>query len=69
MMAVLKSNEAEGTQDQNMLEKLISKLQTKKAQLETDLGKASPHKIDLSDNTGITNFWKSIVDGTNPKLL
>lgn len=69
MMDVLKSNEAENDEDQRTLEHLINKLHVKSDQLETDLWKTSPCKIDLSNNDGIKNFWESIVNGSNPKLL
>ncbi len=68
MIDVLKSGEAEEKDDEDTLNKLIEKLKDKKWLLETDLWKTSPCKIDLSENTDIVNFWKSIVDGSNPKL-
>lgn len=65
---VLKTEEAEDMQDENTLNNLIAKLKEKKALLETDLWKTPPCKIDLSDNIGITNFWKGIIDNSDPKL-
>ena len=69
MVDILKWNEAENSDDETKLDGLIRELKNKKTLLETNLWKTPPCKIDLSNNTDITNFWKSIVDGTNPKLL
>lgn len=68
MVDVLKSGEAEDLDDENTLNNLITKLQWKKGILETDLWKTPPCKINLSDNTDIISFWKSIIDDSNPKL-
>lgn len=68
MVSILKTNEAEETQDENTLNGLITKLKEKRALLEIDLWKTPPCKFDLSDNTAITYFWKSIIDGSNPDL-
>ena len=68
IMDILKSNEAIDVDDENTLNLLIWELKSKKTLLETDLWKTPPCKIDLSDNSEITNFWKSIVDDSNPKL-
>ena len=68
MIDVLKSNEATEKHDEDVLKSLIDKLETKKALLETDLWRTPSHKIDLTDNTDIVNFWKSIIDGSNPNL-
>ena len=68
MMDVLKSYEAKWT-DETTLNDLITKLENKKwAELEPDLWKTSPCKIDLSNNGPITLFWRSIVNGANIKL-
>ena len=69
MMDVLKSEEAEESEDENKLNGLIEKLKEKKSLLEDKLWETPPCRINLTDNTDITNFWRSIVDGTNPKLL
>ena len=68
MIDVLKSNEATETHDENVLKNLIGELERKKAALETDLWKTPPYKIDLTENTDIIDFWRSIIDGSNPKL-
>ena len=69
MIDVLKNNEAEWTDDETTLNGLIKELNDKKSELWKDLWKTPPSKINLSDNTDITSFWKSIVDGSNPMIL
>lgn len=68
MIDVLKNNEAEWT-DETTLNGLIKELKNKKWELWKDLWKTSPSKINLSDNTEITSFWKSIVDNSNSMIL
>ena len=69
MMGVLKSNEAEWAQDETTLNGLITELEEKKTnELGPDLWKTPPYKIDLSENDPIINFWKDIVDNSDPKL-
>ncbi len=68
IMNILKNNEAEET-DKTTLSDLIKKLKHKKWELWTDLWKTPPYKIDLSNNTEVTNFWKSIVNNSNTMIL
>lgn len=69
IMEILKNNEAEELDDENTLNGLITELEKKKLGLKTDLWKTPPCKIDLSNNTDIANFWKGIVDDSNPMIL
>ena len=68
MMDVFKTNEAEWNNDEKDLKALKDRLEGKQMLLKNDLWKTPPSIIDLSTDTALADFWKSVVDGPNTQL-